>query len=192
VIVVPAHASIDFFFGAEAAMRSTVTTAGLCLLSLIAACERSPNDPLPDPQFSVSNGVVASATGSAHRIRGDELWVLSFTAVQRADGRVTGQAHIDRKDQDVAWDVDVTCLSVSGNTAWIGGIIQNQRGDVAINGRISYFYVIDNGEGDNASADVASAIRVNDVAGEDLAFCSDQPLLLPASPVEHGNVQVRS
>jgi hypothetical protein len=141
-----------------------------------------------------SAGVIASASGSAHRIRplpDGELWVLSFNANKRADGTVTGYAHIDRKDLNVAWDVEVTCLEVVGNTAWIGGIIRNARGGVPQNGTISYFYVIDHGEGDNASLDRASAVRLNDIDGEDLRFCSLRPLLLPASDIAHGNVQVR-
>jgi hypothetical protein len=133
---------------------------------------------------------VASASGSAHRIRTDELWVLAFDAQKRADGTTTGEVRMDRKDVNVSFNIDVTCISVAGNTAWIGGIIRNSSG-VAIDGTVSYFYVIDNGEDQDASADVASAVRINDRAGEDQAFCNNQPLLLPASPIDHGNVQVR-
>jgi hypothetical protein len=39
--------------------------------------------------------------------------------------------------------------------------------------------------------DRASAIRVNDVDGEDLVFCTDRPLVLPATDIELGNLQVR-
>jgi hypothetical protein len=116
-------------------------------------------------------GVVETATGSAHRIRplpDGELFVLTFTAAKRADGTTTGHAHVDRKDQDIAFDVDVTCLSVVGNVAWIGGIIRNARGGVARDGTVSYFYVIDNGEGSTAPLDIASA-----------------------TDIAHGNVQVR-
>lgn len=139
-------------------------------------------------------GIVEGAAGSAHRIRplpDGELWVLTFNAEKRSDGTVTGYAHIDRKDLDAAWDVDVTCLSVVGNTAWIGGIIRNARGPLPQDGAISYFYVIDNGEGTDAAPDRASAVRLNDLAGEDIRFCTDRPLRLAASDIAHGNVQVR-
>ena len=119
-------------------------------------------------------GVVEAATGSAHKIRplpDGELFVLTFSAVKRTDGTTTGYAHVDRKDLDIAFDVDVTCLSVVGNTAWIGGIIRNARGGLARDGTISYFYVIDNGEGSDAPPDRTSTIRFNDRAGEDIAFC---------------------
>ena len=139
-------------------------------------------------------GVLASASGSAHRIRplpDGELWVLSFNAEKRDDGTVTGYAHIDRKDLGWAWDVEVTCMEVVGNTAWIAGIIRNATGGVARDGTVSYFYVIDNGEGEGAPVDRASAVRLNDIDGEDLRFCNLRPLLLPASDIAHGNVQVR-
>jgi hypothetical protein len=165
------------------------------LVVLVLACD-SPVDEADGPVESFAAnvstaGVIASATGAAHRIRGDELWVLSFNAVKRADGTATGQYRVDRKDIPVSFNVDVTCMSVTGNTAWIAGIIRNQAGDLAIDGTVSYFYVIDNGEGPNGGGDIVSGLRLNDVAGEDIVFCEDQPLLLPAVPVELGNVQVR-
>jgi hypothetical protein len=166
----------------------------------LSACgqnSRVPAAPTPTatrgPATSLE-GVLESASGSAHRIRplpDGELWVLTFTAQKRAGGTVTGYAHVDRKDLDAAWDVDVTCLSVVGNVAWIGGIIRNARGPLPRDGTVSYFYVIDNGEGDGNPPDQASAVRLNDIAGEDIRFCTDRPLLLPASDIAHGDVQVR-
>jgi hypothetical protein len=165
------------------------------LAAIALACD----SPVVEPELALdtfaanasSAGVIASATGAAHRIRGDELWVLSFNAVKRADGSVTGQYRVDRKDIPVSFNVDVTCMSVAGNTAWVAGIIRNQAGGLAIDGTVSYFYVIDNGEGPNGGGDMVSALRLNDAAGEDTEFCTDQPLLLAAVPVELGNVHVR-
>jgi len=166
------------------------------------ACAGAPTDPpaaggdSPAPALNASdNGVVASATGSAHRIRvnvegDDELWVLAFSAVKRADGTTTGNARIDRKDLGISWNLEVTCLTVVGNTAWIGGIIRNARGPIIQEGTVSYFYVIDNGEGADAPPDIASAIRINDLAGRDQEFCNIRPLALPPSPIAHGNIQV--
>lgn len=179
----------------KTARHVAVVTTALVMIG----CESAVTTPTPSSrdaavvaQLTASdNGVVASATGSAHRIRADELWVLAFNAVKRADGTTTGEARIDRKDLGISWNVDVTCLSVKGNTAWIGGIIRNASGPIIQDGTISYFYVVDNGEGDGDQPDLASAVRINDVAGQDQQFCDLQPLLLPATPVAHGNVQVR-
>jgi hypothetical protein len=169
------------------------TGAALAVLTLACDTPIAAPDTAVEP-FAASAthaGVIASATGAAHRIRGGEVWVLSFNAIKRADGHVTGQYRVDRKDIPVSFNVDVTCMSVSGNTAWIAGIIRNQSGDIAVNGTVSYFYVIDNGEGPNGGGDIVSALRLNDVAGEDVLFCEDQPLLLPSAPVELGTVTVR-
>lgn len=173
-----------------------ILSAGLVVL-IVSGCATDVHDaygPLAPPPIAASfSGVIESASGSAHRVRplpDGELWVLTFNAVKREDGTVTGYAHVDRKDLNIAWDVDVTCLSVVGNTAWIGGIIRNGTG-VAIDGSVSYFYVIDNGEGSADPLDEASAVRLNDVAGEDIRFCTERPLLLPKSAIAHGNVQVQ-
>lgn len=169
----------------------------VAVLSL-AACSQGSRSASPlapsDVTGAASEGVVQSASGSAHRIRplpDGELWVLTFNADKRADGTVTGTAHIDRKDLDAAWDVDVTCMSVVGNRAWIAGIVRNARGAIPRDGTVSYFYVTDNGEGADSVLDRASAIRINDVAGQDRAFCTDRPVVLPDSEIAHGNVQVR-
>jgi len=175
-------------------MHRFTTRTGIALCCIALACD-SPQPTGPtDAQFAATvtpASVIASATGAAHRIRGDELWVLSFEAQKRADGTVTGQYRVDRKDIPVSFNVDVTCMSVSGNIAWIAGIIRNQAGDLAIDGTVSYFFVIDNGEGPNGGGDIVSGLRLNDQAGEDSRFCDEQPLLLPTAPIELGNVQVR-
>jgi len=132
------------------------------LMVIAAGCETA-GPPLEPPTDLAANvtpaGVIASASGSAHRIRSDEIWVLSFNAEKRADGTTTGQVRMDRKDVNVSLNIDVTCMSVSGNIAWIAGIIRNQSGNIAIDGTISYFYVIDNGEGSDAPPDVAPWLR---------------------------------
>ena len=180
-------------------MKTARHLAVVTAAAFVIGCEHAVTTPAPSTSDAAAvahltasdNGVVASATGSAHRIRGEELWVLAFNAVKREDGTTTGEARIDRKDLGLSWNVGVTCLSVKGNTAWIGGIIRNARGPVIRDGTISYFYVVDNGEGDGDQPDLASAVRANDLAGEDQRFCDLQPLLLPATPIAHGNVQVR-
>jgi len=174
-------------------MRSHAVSLLLPLGLLVTGCQMADGPAGPSADFAATAtpaGVVASASGSAHRIRNGELGVLAFNAERRADGTSTGQVRLDRKDVNVSFNVDVTCVSVSGNTAWIGGIIYNQSGDLARDGTVSYFYVIDNGEGANAPPDVVSAVRINDRAGEDQAFCNTQPLLLPSAPIDLGDIQV--
>lgn len=142
------------------------------------------------------NPVVASATGSGHRVRNDRPLVFTFQANRRLDGSTKGRYHLDWQDLGPALDharlkvtVDVTCMSVRDNIAWVAGIITKVDGPIAQEGTVSYFYVIDNGPG---ATDEISQLRLNDVDGEDLVFCEEQPLLLGRTDIERGNAEVRS
>jgi hypothetical protein len=153
-----------------------------------------------DPLLAVAgvpaSPVVASATGSGHRVRNDRPLIFSFHATRRLDGSSSGRYYLDWKDLGPAFDnarlrveVDVTCMSVRDGTAWVAGIITSVDGPVAREGTVSYFYVIDHGP---AATDEISGLRLNDVAGEDQLFCEQQPLLLGRTPIERGNATVRS
>jgi hypothetical protein len=179
-------------------VRSSIVGVAIPIILACAPAGDGPTSPSASSgqarfQVGGDNGVVELVTGAAHRIRplpDGELWVLTFNAEKRADGTVTGYAHVDRKDLDAAWDIEVTCVSVVGNIAWIGGIIRNARGALPRDGTVSYFYVVDNGEGSAAPPDEASAIRLNDLEGQDRVFCELRPLLLARTVIAHGNVQV--
>jgi hypothetical protein len=168
----------------------------LAVLATVTACDRpvSPTRLSAASQAPASlqeSGVVQSATGGAHRLSGGEMFVLSFNANKRADGSVTGRYHVDVMSLGATFDVDVTCLSVDGNKAWIGGIIENSDSPIVRDGTVSYFYVIDNGEGADALTDIISGLRINDLAGRDLVFCAERPLQLSSRPIDFGNIQVR-
>ena len=143
----------------------------------------------------MANPVVASATGSGHRVRNDRPLIFSFHATRTRDGESQGQYYLDWKDLGPALDharlrveVDVTCMSVRDNIAWVAGVITAVDGPIAQEGTVSYFYVIDNGP---AATDEISGLRLNDVAGEDRVFCEQQPLLLARTDIERGNAEVR-
>ena len=137
------------------------------------------------------NGVIASATGSGHYTSGGELRTFAFSATKQADGSVSGEYQIiSRAGGGVIFHVDVTCMSVVGNQAWVAGIITRADDPVIRVGSVSYFRAIDNGEGGGPPDQVTPA-RINDPAGEDIRFCTERPTGLPLRTVEHGNVQVR-
>jgi hypothetical protein len=161
---------------------------------LVAACDRpaSPTQPIAlRSSANLEAGVVQSATGAAHRLSGDEMFILSFEANKLANGTVHGRYHVDLMASGVSFDVRVTCLSVVDNIAWVGGIIEKVNGPLVREGTVSYFYAIDKGEGEGAPADIVSGIRINDLAGRDEVFCTERPLLLSSRPIEFGNIQVR-
>lgn len=181
---------------------SRLTFAAVALAAGLTGCVDGPAA-LPtaiDPQLGLAeapeNPVVASATGSGHRVRNDRPLVFSFHATRRLDGSSDGTYYLDWKDLGPALDharlrveVDVTCMSVRDDTAWVAGIITSVEGPLAVVGTVSYFYVIDHGAG---ATDEISGLRLNDVAGEDRVFCDQQPLLLGRTPIERGNAEVRS
>lgn len=175
----------------------------LAALVGLSACQDTPTGAVDaaDTHLARQGGsqtVVASATGSGHRVRNGRPLTFTFNAVRRADGSAEGRYYLDWQDLGPALDhqrlqvtVDVTCMSVSGNRAFIAGIITEVDGPIVQEGTVSYFYVTDNGEGSDA-VDEISALRLNDVAGEDEVFCTQQPVQLPSVPIERGNAQVRS
>jgi hypothetical protein len=61
-----------------------------------------------------------------------------------------------------------------------------------IPGTVSYFWMVDNGEGAGAPADIVSVARINDVDESLVEFCTEGPTILPPREIVHGNVQVTS
>jgi hypothetical protein len=143
---------------------------------------------------SVSLSAVAApavVSGAGHIEAGDGLRNFTFHAIRLPDGSVEGSYQILRTDLGSVFSVDVTCLAVVGNQAWIGGRIASTNDPTVRVGSISYFYAIDNGEGSGASPDVVSLARINDAEGRDIEFCTTRPTLLPPRLVQMGDVQIR-
>ena len=176
-------------------MRKLSTIAGI--LALAACGEQStPVEMLAGPatRATASSGaVVQSAGGNAMRWSGGEPFILSFTAKKHADGTVDGRMHVDVKRLDARIDVRVTCLSIEGNTAWVGGIIESTSSPLIGVGLATYFYVIDMGEGAIGAIqqDIVSALALNDTPGNELAFCDAKETTLASRRIEDGNAQVR-
>ena len=171
--------------------RLSSTIGALAALTLLTGCTETTSG--PETRLTASQtpltAVVASARGSGHRVRTDRLLTFAFTAQSKADGSADGNYHVNFQSLGVKFDVDVTCMSVVGNRAWIAGIVRRVDGPIVEEGTVSYFYVTDNGEGDGV-VDEISGVRINDVAGQDLVFCTERPTALPSVPIEIGNAQV--
>ena len=179
-------------------MRHSRSIVPFLVVLVAAACETpvEPRTAVIEASLVAAHqqGVVASATGSGHYTSGGALRTLSFNAVKRADGTTSGNYHVTIHAIQRFFDVNVTCLSVRNDTAWIAGIIEKTNHPVIQEGTVSYFWAVDGGEGSGTSDKVSTA-RINDVLGQDQAFCSHMPdeaaSLLPGNVVEHGDVQVR-
>ncbi|MFN0180314.1 MAG: hypothetical protein ACKVZ0_16055 [Gemmatimonadales bacterium] len=148
----------------------------------------------PRPSFSSNRPIF---TGSGHTdlpVSGD-MRNFTFHAVTHPNGTVSGSYRLARHDIDAWFRVDVTCMSVQGNTAWVGGIIAETNVPNLIRvGTVSYFFATDNGEGAGSPPDRLSRARTNDAPGQDQAFCALQPTAIfdpnPLTVVQ-GNVQLR-
>ena len=163
------------------------------LAAVLTACTGAESEPATAPDLALQAAVSdpAIVSGAGHIEAGDGLRNFTFHAIRRPDGTVEGSYQITRTDLGSTFSVDVSCLTVVGNRAWIGGHIAATNDPAVVVGSVSYFYAIDNGEGSGASADVVSLARINDAQGRDIEFCTTLPLLLPPRLVQLGDVQIR-
>lgn len=171
-------------------------------LLMALACADSVTEPGADPlapAFSASHGrVVQSVTGSGSFVvptqEGD--WrTFAFTARRYDDGTVAGQWQRIRREDGNAADSKshgvVTCFTIDGDAAWIGGYATTGLFSDPPNNETG-FRVVDNGQGANADPDQMSLEFVG--AGE--GFAADYCETTPESPsplfdLEAGNIQVK-
>jgi hypothetical protein len=147
--------------------------------------------------LSVSQAAIAnpSATGRADIstvYSGQPLFQrYSFSAIRHQDGRVTGQWQLDQDFPgfEAMLHGRVTCLSIVGNTARIGGIVERSSHPFYQQDGGITWTVADMGEG-GSTADLASYmsyIFFSDPAG----FCATGEPALPMTPSQRGNIQVK-
>jgi hypothetical protein len=110
---------------------------------------------------------------------------FSLTAVQRADGTVTGEWSDQFGQGDGGIHAKVNCLQVEGKTAWISGIITSGTvNGVDVTGFPVITEVVDNGKSANDPPDEISFSFVG-VATP----CTAEPAL-PLNAMTHGQVTV--
>lgn len=126
---------------------------------------------------TTAGGNVASANGSGH----NGSLTLSFGAFDHGEGNFTGQATFIDDAAKTKVTIDVEGLSVSGNTATVGGTVLKSNDLCFAPGSRVTFDVVDNGEGVGAIPD---------------AFTSPYPGGCATMggglvPSDSGNIQVR-
>jgi hypothetical protein len=116
----------------------------------------------------------------------------SVNAIRHRDGSVTGEFefHVVTPSGDpvLRSHVTITCFTIVGNVAFIGGVVDRSSGIGAPPGTEGYITVVDNGEGHNALADLASPTGIGPGTAE--AHC-ETGLSRPLLTVVRGNIQVR-
>ncbi len=117
----------------------------------------------------------------------------SFTAIPdgeapRAKGEVDGHLFMFT-GEEVSVHATVTCVSVVGNTAWVGSHVTHEK----INGEVinldlpMVFQVRDNGD-NAATMDEASLLFFGT---DDLTYCNARPSKPAVRPTTTGNIQVK-
>jgi hypothetical protein len=187
-------------------MASNIGSLLLCSVVLVVGCDGSrslaPSASDRSPAFVTQAGAVPVLTGSGHHTRvigtQEDLTTFSFTVVRQADGSVTGRYQYDFRARGFAVLGKVTCVSVTGTQAWVGGTVDQVVTDnpdfETLLGLEMWWRSVDNGEGLSASPDLTSGvgfeIEGNPTTAE--SWCRDQPTVLPLRVVEKGNIQLRT
>jgi hypothetical protein len=148
------------------------------------------------PAAAAGNG--ASATGGSRLVVHDVFGLqtlglqdFGFNAKLKADGSADGW-YMYRDVEDGApftANGPVTCLTVIGHDAWIGGTIRSSN-DASLVGLGAWWHVTDNGEGANAPPDVTTFLGVGSLEAT-AAFCSTHPPYRFPFAIDGGNIQVR-
>ena len=128
---------------------------------------------------TTAGGNVASANGSGH----NGSLTLSFGAFDHGEGNFTGQATLIDDAAKTKVTIDVECISVSGNSATVGGTVLKSTNPDFPTGSGVTFDVVDNGEGAGAIQDEFTPPRIG---GCGVGSMAPAPL-----PSDTGNIQVR-
>lgn len=184
-------------------MPSSRPLHALAVLLVISGC--SHEEPLSAPEVSapelLSRGVAASITGSGHhsRVVGEEedLTTFSFGAVRRTDGTTTGEWQYDFRAAGFSMHGVVTCFTIAGNEAWVGGVVDRVSSDDPsiqdLLGVDMWWRSRDNGEGAGSPPDSTTGLgfKFPTTTITAASWCQDQPQLLVLRRVESGNIQIR-
>ena len=184
-------------------LRVLLAAAVLAFPASLASCDgQAPSAPEVD-LAAVEAQAAAKAGAGGHIVSGKgTLWVpepwnqwmnLPFHAVEKPDGSVHGNWHHQFRSRDAGGRVivEVLCMAVDGNQAWLGG-----RSTFAMNpdniGKFFALYLIDNGEGKNDPPDqMTRTLWFSWDEQRMWDHCANMPTDYDVWPLAGGNVQIR-
>jgi hypothetical protein len=160
----------------------------IVLLTVLAALAAAGTAP------AAGNG--PSATGGSRLVAHDvfglqklELQDFGFTAQRKPDGSADGWFRDVEDGTPFSAGGPVTCLTVIGRDAWVGGVVQSSN-DPTVEGLGGWWHVTDNGEGPNDPPDVTTFLGVGSLATTQ-AFCDNHPPYRFSFAIQGGNISVR-
>jgi hypothetical protein len=150
-----------------------------------------------DHADSPSKRVVESVSGSGSRAATEQEgdWrTFSFTALRYADGTVEGQwQRIRRADGNAADSRShgiVTCFTIVGDEAWLGGYATSGIWSDFPNNEVRW-QVKDNGQGEASLPDQISLQGIGRDLGTAAGYCANRPTGLELRDIVAGNIQIR-
>jgi hypothetical protein len=147
---------------------------------------------------ALADGGGPSASGGSHLVTHNvfglqtlELQDFGFNAKITNDGSAHGWFTYRDVEDGTPFSANgpVTCLTVVGNDAWIGGIIRSSN-DPTVVGLGAWWHVTDNGEASGAPADITTFLGIGSLA-QTQAFCDNHPGYRFPFTIDGGNIQVR-
>jgi hypothetical protein len=158
------------------------------LALFIAACDAPTSVhqlPGPMPGLNSSDATpIHKVTGGGQYI-GSSTETYGFTARKDADGNVKGQVQMQLGGLP-AFHGEATCLAVSGNSGWIGGVVTSSQDEtIVLKGMPFWFRVIDNEA--SGTPDRISFIRLGLAAN----ICNEMRPAMPHVAWTHGQIVVR-
>lgn len=143
-------------------------------------------------------GLGGSATGGSHLVAHNvfglqtlELQDFGFNAKNKQGGQADGWFTYRDVEDGTPFSTDgpVTCLTVIGSDAWIGGTIDKSN-DPTVVGLGAWWHVTDNGEGAGAQPDITTFLGIGSL-DDAQAFCDNHPPYRHPFEIQGGNIQVR-
>lgn len=165
-------------------MKSIALLAAVGALSIVGA--------------ALADGGGPSASGGSHLVTHNvfglqtlELQDFGFNAKITSDGSADGWFTYRDVEDGTPFSANgpVTCLTVVGNDAWIGGIIRSSN-DPTVVGLGAWWHVTDNGEASGAPADITTFLGIGSLV-QTQAFCDNHPAYRFPFAIDGGNIQVR-
>ena len=116
---------------------------------------------------------------------------LAYHAIELADGTVHGSWRYDywQAGQETTFSGPVTCLSVSGNRAWVGGPITASSDPTQV-GMGAWWQIADNGTGRHPVIPDQTTFAGIGTMAQTIAYCKDQPAPHFIFDVQLGGVSV--
>lgn len=143
-------------------MKRLLSLLLLAVLPLLLGCDGGTDGPtegllgpdLEQQTLKRDRAAATAVTGSGHYVNTRDDWrTFSFHVRQDSDGEVRGGFQmILHRQPPLMFHGRLTCLSVVGNEAWIGGIYEKSSNPSLIETGFG-IYVQDNGQGAKARPD---------------------------------------